>query len=334
MTNILQERLQTQTVLLADGAMGTNLFELGLVTGDNPELWNIDHPDRIINLHRSFIDAGADIVLTNSFGGNAPRLQLHQLQDRVGELNEAAARLAKQAVHASGGHALVAGSMGPTGEIFEPVGSFSAAAGEAAFRDQAEALARGGADILWVETMSSVEEVSAAVAAASTTGLPVVATMSFDTNGRTMMGLTPDAALNLAHHMPAPPAAFGANCGIGPAQLVATVMGFSRLRRTDDIIVAKGNCGVPEFKDGHIHYSGTVEVMVDYAKLAQDAGARIIGGCCGTTPAHVKAMADVLRGRRQGPTPELSDVETQLGPITIVSDAPETRRRSRRQRSN
>jgi 5-methyltetrahydrofolate--homocysteine methyltransferase len=310
--------------------MGTNLFARGLETGDSPELWNVERPAAITEVHTAFIDAGADIILTNSFGCNALRLKLHNLQDRVTELNVAAAQLARKAADASGRRVLVAGSMGPTGEIFEPVGSLSIEEGKAALREQATALAQGGVDILWVETMSSVEEVTAAVETASETGLPVVATMSFDTNGRTMMGLTPDAALALAHAMPAPPAGFGANCGIGPAQLLATILGFSRLETPDDIIVAKGNCGIPEYREGHIHYSGTVEVMINYATLAQDAGARIIGGCCGTTPEHLAAMAKALEGRHRGPVPDIADIEQRLGPITIVKDAPEPRRRTRR----
>ncbi|MEO8408497.1 MAG: homocysteine S-methyltransferase family protein, partial [Oxalobacteraceae bacterium] len=189
MTNRLLKLLQTRRWLLTDGATGTNLFTMGLTSGDTPELWNIEHPDRIAKLHRSFIEAGADIILTNSFGGNRYRLGLHKAQSRVEELNEAAARIARCEADACGRDIVVAGSMGPTGEILEPVGALSIDAATAAFAEQAQALMQGGVDVLWIETMSSREEAEAAIAAAAATGLPVVCTMSFDTNGRTMMGV-------------------------------------------------------------------------------------------------------------------------------------------------
>jgi 5-methyltetrahydrofolate--homocysteine methyltransferase len=321
--------LATKPVLLADGAMGTSLFALGLETGGSPELWNLEQPDHVRAVHQGFIDAGSDIVLTNSFGANRMRLALHGAQDRVAELNRAAARLAREPADAAGREVLVAGAMGPTGEIFAPVGGFSADDGVAAFAEQAQGLADGGVNLLWIETISSVEELTAAVSGAAGCGLPIVATMTFDTRGRTMMGLTCEAAMGLRAGLAVPPVAFGANCGIGPAQLVDSVLGLMGAAEPGDLIVAKGNCGLPHYHDGEIRYDGTPEIMADYACLARDAGARIIGGCCGTTPTHIAAMALALATRPARPAPDLATVEQTLGPIAAEAAAPRPRTRRR-----
>ncbi len=334
MADRLQELLASHGVLLADGGMGTGLFRRGLETGDSPELWNVDHPDRVIDVHREFVAAGSDLILTNSFGGNAFRLKLHGAEGRVRELNMAAAKAARAAASEAGRPVLVAGSIGPTGEILAPVGTLDPAEAEAAFAAQAAALAEGGVDLLWVETMSSAEEVTAAIKAASAFGLPVSATMSFDTNGRTMMGLTPEAFLALARSLDPMPAGFGANCGIGPAQLLATLLGFKGIGRQGPVLIAKANCGIPEYRDGAIHYTGTEAIMADYAVLARDAGARIIGGCCGTTGTHLAAMREALDTVEPGPLPDIARIELLLGPIKApatdpVAAPPRERRRSR-----
>ncbi|MDE1922228.1 MAG: betaine--homocysteine S-methyltransferase [Gammaproteobacteria bacterium] len=314
MTDRLTPLLRERPWLLADGATGSNLFERGLTSGDAPELWNLDHPDRIRDLHRSFIVAGADIILTNSFGGTRHRLKLHKAEGRVAEINEAAARLARTEADRAGRVVLVGGSMGPTGEILEPLGALTAAAAEEAFAEQAAALARGGADILWIETMSSVEEAEAAIAGARRTGLPVVTTLSFDTNGRTMMGVTPAdlAGLCSKHHL----AACGSNCGVGAAELVASIVNLAAAADPNAVLVAKANCGIPQFVDGAIRFNGTPELMADYARLALDAGARIIGGCCGTTPEHLRFMRQALSGHARGPKPDLAAIEARLGLIS------------------
>ena len=330
--NILGELIEERGALLLDGGMGTGLFARGLETGDCPELWNIDHPERVADLHREFASAGSDIILTNSFGANRYRLQLHLAQERCQELNSAAAGLARAVAQEADRRVLVAGSMGPTGEILAPVGVLTEDEAAAAFAEQAQALAAGGADLLWAETLSSAEELRAAITGASQAGLPVVATMSFDTNGRTMMGLTPDAALSLAHSLPGPVSAFGANCGIGPAQLVATVLGFSRFSQPDELLVAKGNCGIPEYREGHIHYSGTAEIMAEYAVMARNAGASLIGGCCGTKGEHLKAMRQALDARPKGPPPDIEDIEATLGAITTPAQVSEIKQRDRQTR--
>ncbi|MEM7024555.1 MAG: betaine--homocysteine S-methyltransferase, partial [Pseudomonadota bacterium] len=291
-----------------------------------------EHPDRVKTVHRGFVDAGSDLLLTNSFGANRKRLELHSAQDQVAELNQAAVRLAREAAEGASQPVLIAGAMGPTGEIFSPVGAFLPEEGEAVFAEQAQALAEGGADLLWIETISSVEELTAAVAGAAKTGLPIAATMTFDTRGRTMMGLTCEAAMGLRAGLALRPVAFGANCGVGPAQLIDSVLGLMGAAEPGDILIAKGNCGLPQYHDGEIRYDGTPEVMADYACLARDAGARIIGGCCGTTAGHVAAMAKALADRPAGTIPDRATVERALGPTDAEPATPKPRERQRARR--
>ncbi|MDE2305016.1 MAG: betaine--homocysteine S-methyltransferase [Gammaproteobacteria bacterium] len=314
MTDRLSTLLAVRPWLLADGATGSNLFARGLTSGDAPELWNTLHPERVRELHRSFIEAGADIILTNSFGGTRHRLKLHKAEDRVGELNEAAARLARAEADVAGRPVLVAGSMGPTGEILEPLGPLSIEAAREAFAEQAAALQRGGVDLLWIETLSSVEETEAAIEGARGTGLPIVTTLSFDTNGRTMMGVTPAdlAGIGHRHHL----AACGSNCGVGAAELVASIVNLSAAASPGTVLVAKGNCGIPRYVDGAIQFDGTPELMAEYARLSLDAGARIIGGCCGTTPEHLRAMREALLHHRPGGKPDLATIEARLGALS------------------
>jgi 5-methyltetrahydrofolate--homocysteine methyltransferase len=317
------EALASRPWLLADGATGTNYFQMGLESGDAPELWNFEHPERVRTLHRRFIEAGADIVLTNSFGGNRHRLKLHSAEDRVREINVAAARNARAEADVAGRAVYVGGSVGPTGEIMEPIGALSHDDAVKAFAEQALALKEGGADVIWIETMSSEEELKAAVEGASRAGLPIVTTMSFDTNGRTMMGITPKTFGAITATLPTQPVAIGANCGVGASELVATVLGISEAR-PDAAVVAKGNCGIPQYVDGHIHYTGTPELMANYARIAFDAGARIIGGCCGTSPEHLAAMRKSLEGYSKGPRPTVELIEQTLGPVSELAKGVDT----------
>lgn len=335
-----EQLLRDREWVLADGATGTNYFSMGLQSGDAPELWNVEHPDRVASLHQQFIDAGADILLTNSFGGSAYRLKLHQAEHRVGELNAAAAAIARSCADVSDRNVVVAGSMGPTGEILEPVGTLSVQAAETAFAEQARALADGGADVIWLETMSSKEELQAAGAGAAESGLPIVATMTFDTNGSTMMGVPPPQLVDIYRETVPRLAAFGANCGVGAADLVGTLLSMRSHAHDQDLLVAKANCGIPQFVDGEIQYSGTPELMTEYARLARDCGARIIGGCCGTTPLHLAAMNRALLNHDPRPIPDIEAVVSALGPVTpgthracSHSTAPtEEKRRSRQGR--
>jgi methionine synthase I (cobalamin-dependent) len=319
MTDRLTSLLAERPWLLADGATGSNLFERGLQSGDAPELWNSDHPQQVAQLQRAFVQAGADIILTNSFGGTRYRLKLHGADDRIAELNEKAARIARAEADSADRVVLVAGSMGPTGEILEPLGPLSLHDARAAFAEQAVALARGGVDLLWIETMSSIEETEAAVAGAQSTGLPVVATLSFDTNGRTMMGITPSelAGLHRKHNL----AACGSNCGTGPSELVACIVNLATASDPSAVLVAKANCGIPQFVNGEIRFNGTPELMAQYACLSLDSGARIIGGCCGTTPEHLRIMRRALESHVRGLKPDLATIESRLGAISSGATA-------------
>jgi 5-methyltetrahydrofolate--homocysteine methyltransferase len=306
--------------LLADGATGTNLFVLGLANGAPGELWNVEQPDRVRSVHQGFVDAGSDIILTNTFGANVFRFALHKLQGRVRELNTAGAALAREVADRAGRSMIVGGSMGPTGDVLEPLGPRTQAQAEEAFHEQAEALRDGGADVAWIETMFADNELEAAVRGAQRAGLPIVATMTFDTGGRTMMGIRPSDAMRRSRSLAVRPIAFGANCGVGPAQLIDSVLGLVEGAEPGDIIVAKSNCGLPVMGDDmRIHYSGTPEIMAQYACLARDAGARIIGGCCGTTSVHVAAMASAIANTKRRPPPSYPDIELALGPIRKVT---------------
>jgi 5-methyltetrahydrofolate--homocysteine methyltransferase len=332
----LHSILETTGWVLADGATGTNLFRAGLETGYPPELWNVERPEDITALHTSFIDAGSQLILTNSFGGTAHRLRLHAADHRVGELNLAAAKLARQAADDGrdrhGHEIVVAGSIGPTGELFEPMGALDHADALAAFTEQAEALAAGGVDLLWIETMSSLEEVKAAIEAASAVGLPAASCMTFDTAARSMMGVTPADFASKSIGFGAD--YVGANCGIGPTELLHSV---SEIITTASVpVIAKGNCGIPAYLDGAIHYHGTPELMADYACLARDAGVRIIGGCCGTTPDHVAAMRAALVSTPQYPFDQ-DRVDAALGPawkdLPSAADQDSKKRTGGRRRS-
>ena len=334
MTDALSTLLSRRDWLLADGATGTSLFNMGLQSGDAPEIWNVAHPDRIRTLYRGAVEAGSDLFLTNSFGGTAARLTLHDAQDRAYELNHAAAELGREVADASGRPVVVAGSMGPTGEIMAPMGRLTRDGAVEMFHQQAEGLRDGGADVLWIETISDADEYKAAAEAARLAGMPWCGTMSFDTAGRTMMGVTSAQLADMVERMATPPRAYGANCGTGASDLLRTVLGF-RTAGGDRPVIAKGNAGIPKYVDGHIHYDGTPDLMAEYAVLARDCGARIIGGCCGTTPEHLRAMRAALEQRAPGPVPTLEAITDALGAFSSDSDGtdaagPTRARRGRR----
>lgn len=319
MADALSRLLAVRDWLLADGATGTALINMGLTAREAPELWNETRPDAVRALYRGAVEAGSDLFLTNSFGGNASRLRLVGAQDRVHDLNRLAAEIGREVADAAGRPVVVAGSMGPTGEIMQPIGTLSHASAVQMLEEQAEGLKAGGADLLWIETISSAEEYRAAAEAARLTDMPWVGCMSFDTAGRTMMGVTAAQLSALVERLPNPPLAYGANCGLGAADLLRTVMSFVAAG-SERPLVAKGNAGVPRFHDGHIHYDGTPALMAEYAVLARDLGVRIIGGCCGTTPAHLRAMRRALEAGAPGPRPTAEDLATRLG---VLSARPE-----------
>jgi methionine synthase I (cobalamin-dependent) len=326
----LQTLLADKPVLLADGATGTSFFAAGLPAGDAPDLWNEERPETVKAHYRSFVDAGADIILTNTFGSTRHRLKLHNAEWRVFEINRLGAALAREVADAAGRPVVVAGSMGPTGELFVPLGALTEEDAVAAFTEQAEGLKAGGADICWIETMSAIEEIRAAAKGAIAAGMPYTATASFDTAGRTMMGLAPAELPTIFAGLAEPPVALGANCGVGASDLLYSLVQMAEAN-PGPALIAKANAGVPQFRGSHIHYSGTPELMADYARLAIDAGARIIGGCCGTTTAHLAAMRDAMSTHTQGSRPDRATIEGRVGPLAAPPSEGRVReRRGRR----
>lgn len=279
--------------ILADGAMGTMLFASGLQFGDPPEAWNVSHPEVVRRIHRGYLDAGSRIVMTNTFGGNRLRLRLHNLDSRVDELNRTAAILLRAEVDAAGGTALVAGDIGPSGEIMAPLGTLDADEATDVFRQQAAALIAGGVDLIWVETMSHLSEIDAAIRGArqASPTIPIIATMTFDTRGHTMMGVSPEQAAQAL--LAAGADAIGGNCGNGPDELLPVIEKMHAVA-PDAVLVAKSNAGMPELIDLRAVYRADPATMAEAGLGFQTAGARIIGACCGSSPAHLAAMAEAL----------------------------------------
>ena len=297
MTDRLTALLDGGGSVLADGAMGTMLFEAGLQFGDPPEIWNLAHPDVVRGVHRGYLDAGARILLTNTFGGNRFRLGLSGHEDRVDELNRTAAILLRAEVDAVGGDALVAGDIGPSGLIMAPLGTLEHDEAVAGFAEQAASLVAGGVDCVWIETMSDLGEITAAIEGvrAADPSVPIIATMTFDTRGHTMMGVSPEAAAAALDALGVQ--AFGGNCGNGPDELTP-VIAKMHAARPEARLVAKSNVGMPQLVDGRAVYLADPAVMATCALEMREAGATVVGACCGSTPAHLQAMAEVLAGAR------------------------------------
>ena len=283
-------------------------------------------------MQRDFVDAGADIILTNTFGGNRERLALHSAANRVVEINTAAASIARSVANEAVREVVVAGSIGPTGGLFEPLGMLTRELAEDIFAEQASALAAAGCDVLWVETMSALDELGAAVVGASVTGLPIVTTMSFDTNGHTMMGVAPAALAEWWQQASGSPAAIGANCGLGPGE---AILAAAEIAASDPelVVIAKGNCGIPEFHGTELHYPADPQVMDEYAQIALDAGARIVGACCGSTPEHIRRIRKVVDSYEAGEVPSRETVGERVGldgsPERISPLNPNAQRRKR-----
>ena len=289
-----RELIAANRTVLADGAMGTMLFANGLMFGDPPEVWNLSKPDVIRRIHRGYLDAGSQILMTNTFGGNRMRLSLHGLQDRVAELNQTAAILLRSEVDASGGDALVAGDIGPSGAILAPTGTLDYDEAVDIFAEQAAALVAGGVDLIWIETMSDLTEIKAAIEGVRrvSPGIALITTMTFDTRGHTMMGVSPEQAVTSLSAWGAD--AVGGNCGNGPDELITVI---ERMRAADPNVrlVAKSNAGMPELVDMRAVYRADPATMAAAALRMRDAGASIVGGCCGNTPEHLAAIAALVR---------------------------------------
>ena len=289
----INELLVKNGYVVTDGAMGTVLFAAGLEQGDPPELWNLKHPERVAQVHQAYIDAGSRIILTNTFGGNRLRLALHNAAQQVPAANKAAAQILRGIADQSGLDILVAGDIGPTGEVLAPYGEMAFQDAKQAFKEQAAALIEGGVDLIWIETMSDLEEVRAAFEAAREVSeeVPIVTTMTFDTHGRTMMGVTPEKAFETLSGFGA--AALGGNCGNGPEEIIEVVTKMHAIN-ADTILVAKANAGIPELVAGKAVYRASPETMANYAVQSYQAGARLIGACCGSTPDHIAAISQAL----------------------------------------
>lgn len=292
----LLERLSARRILAGDGAMGTALQSEGLPPGGSPEIWGLEHPRIVETILLSYVDAGAELLETNTFGGSPSRLELHGAASRCEEINRSAAATAR---NAAGDRALVLGSIGPTGLLLSPLGPLDADEALAGFRRQAAALAAGGADALIIETMTDLDEAALAVRAAAETRLPVIACMTYEITPRgifTVFGAAPDrAAVKLIE---AGASVVGTNCGTGPETMIPMV---AALRAATTLpILAQPNAGIPVVEDGDLLYPATPEAMAGHVAAFVTAGASILGGCCGTTAEHVRAMAAEVRRIREG----------------------------------
>jgi 5-methyltetrahydrofolate--homocysteine methyltransferase len=290
--NRLAALLGADRPVLLDGGMGTLLQDGGLEAGVPGELWNLENPDAVRAAHAAYAEAGARLLTTNTFGGTRPRLDLHGLGDRVGEVNRTAAQLARAVADEHG--LLVAGDLGPTGELLAPLGTLTREGAQALFAEQLTALVEGGIDLVLVETLSDLGEAEAALAAAREVApdLPVAVTMSFDTNLRTMMGVRPGGAV--AHLAAAGADAVGANCGRGPAEMEIIAVEMAQARTGDILLIAQSNAGLPQVVGDHFEYDATAGDMAAHASRLAELGIDLVGGCCGSTPAHIAAMGATL----------------------------------------
>lgn len=288
----LLDVLKKKSVLVSDGAWGTLLQEAGLEVGSCPEKWNIDHPDKVLAIAKAYIEAGSDMIETNSFGGNRYKLDYYGLADNAFEINRAAAALSRRAA----GDKLVAGSMGPTGK-FLMMGELTEEEMFQAYQEQALALKEGGADALIVETMTDLQEAVVAVKAAKATGLDVICTMTFDaladrSGYRSMMGVSPSEMIDPL--LEAGADILGSNCGNGSTGMIDIVREIRSVNASVPILI-HANAGLPIYENAQTIFPETPECMAGSIPALLAAGADIVGGCCGTTPNHIKAIIDKVR---------------------------------------
>lgn len=291
--NPFQKTLAGKKVLICDGAMGTFLHQKGLKPGECPELWCVERAEDVMDIHRAYREAGSHLVECNSFGGSRIKLEEYGLEDRVAELNRAAAAIARKV---AGEDQFVLGSIGPTGEFMEPLGELEEQEMVEIFREQALALEAGGADVVIVETMTALDEALAGVRAVKeNTGMAVIASFTFDplqTGGyATMMGLRPAAAAKAAREAGADAA--GSNCGLGPEHMINIIREMNEAVPGMPLL-AMPNAGMPVYENGITVFKQTPEDMAAHVGELLDAGVRILGGCCGTTPAHIAALRSTV----------------------------------------
>src|SRR6202011_5494897 len=292
MTRGFVDRLNAGELLFADGATATNYQQMGMGIGVAPEEWVFEQPDAVRGLHSAFIDGGADIILTDTFGGTSVRLRESPYAGRATELNRRAAELAREAAGAREG-VLVAGSMGPTGLLMEPLGDLTAAAAANAYGEQAAALSSAGVDLLLLETFFALDEALAAIEGIRrASALPLVVSFSFDQGTRTMMGLRPTKMVEPIR--PLGGAAVGANCGRSLADMERVVSELAALNAGIPLWI-KPNAGLPRMVGDVARYDTGPAEMAEYASRFIEAGAQVVGGCCGSTPEHIQAIAGVTR---------------------------------------
>jgi 5-methyltetrahydrofolate--homocysteine methyltransferase len=288
MMNKFLDRLKSGDILVADGATGTNYQQMGIEIGVPPEEWVFDKPENVLALHRAFVDAGSDIILTCTFGGTRLRMRDSKYADRAPELNRRAAELARQAASSRAG-VLVAGSMGPTGTLMEPLGELTHAAAVDAYAEQAAALTEGGVDLLLLETFFALEEGIAAIEGVKrASALPLVVSFSYDQGTRTMMGLSPTQVIQAI--APLGVAAIGANCGKS-LDAMEQIIKEMAAQKTAVPLWIKPNAGLPRMDGDIARYDTSPATMAEYAARYIQAGAQIVGGCCGNSPAHVAVIA-------------------------------------------
>jgi len=276
-------------ILISDGAMGTMLQSKGLTDGGAPELWNVENPEAVESVLDEYATAGANLITTNTFGGTRGRLQMHGLEDRLFELNKAGAEIARKVADRHPG-CFVMGDVGPSGELMEPMGTMTPDQAKDLFAEQIKALVAGGVDAILIETMSDLSEVEAAVNAVKEVApnLPIIATFSFDTNLRTMMGVKPAMAVKTLAAQGV--RIIGANCGRGVDEMRVIAKELTEARPDGVYIITQSNAGLPKLVGGDFIYDGTPEEMAKYAQDMKELGVNVIGSCCGSTPAHTSAM--------------------------------------------
>jgi len=290
------DRLKAGEILIADGATATNYQQMGMAIGVAPEEWIFDQPEKVHGLHRAFIEAGSDIILTNTFGATSLRLRETRYAGRAPDVNHAAVALAREAASTSPG-VLVAGSMGPTGMLMEPLGELTPAAAADAYAEQAAALTQGGADLLLLETFFALDEALAAIEGVRrSSALPLVVSFSFDRGTRTMMGVSPTQVIESI--APLDVAAIGANCGRSLEDMEHVVHEFAALNAGIPLWI-KPNAGLPSMVGDIARYDMGPSEMAEFAARFIEAGAQVIGGCCGTSPEHLRAIATSYVGRRR-----------------------------------
>ena len=326
-------RLGQTAPIICDGAMGTMLYSLGVPDNHCFDECNLSQPDLVRKVHEAYIKAGAEIIETNTYGANRFKLSTFDLGDKAHKINRWGARLARESREGSGQPVMVAGAVGPLGKPIKPVGLIPALEARAIFREQIEALLEGGVDLLILETFRDLEEMrQALVAAREASDLPVVAQMTFEEDGRTQMGNTPAEVVAVLEELGAD--VIGANCSTGPQRMARVIAEMAAHAHTP--LSAQPNAGWPEMVGGRIVYVSTPDYMAEFARRMAAGGARIVGGCCGTTPAHIKALTDALRRSADGATPTVevpgrpwgsNDNGSQLpgtGPLAIA-EAPAPR---------